>query len=330
MLLLSGIAVVVYTQINAVWGYDARIAILILSFIGTCLAAYISFTNPVTKWQQLRVAALAIESQIWIFRTRSGPYRTSGEEFDHSAEEMLGDFIQETKTNILEGADVKSTSFYSTAVSQNKHGQHDKNHPYFGSVDNYAKPTASKKQFFALRADKHNDHHDHVSKAKKKQAKEASKVDEQFNQKFLDKFKAIPHPKRPSLPMLGGLTSSPSKKSTGLELTSPNKPSIRRDTSQNSTNNNNTPNNNNHAFRDTNLSSYSDGDFFDFDNEEVDDNEPLHTEIDMTDHYKNLGNGVSLNAALEWLTKQDDEPDTRHRTFLNKHFEPLQPDLYIR
>jgi tetratricopeptide (TPR) repeat protein len=95
LMLMSGLAVVVFSQIKANWGYDAitRIAILILSFIATALAAYISFVNPVTKWQQLRMAALSIESNIWTFRTRSGIYRTSGEEFDHSAEETLADAL---------------------------------------------------------------------------------------------------------------------------------------------------------------------------------------------------------------------------------------------
>ena len=64
------------------------------------------------RWQQLRMAALSIESNIWTFRTRAGPYRTDGEAFDDSAEHALSEVLKEIKTSVLEGADIKSTAFY--------------------------------------------------------------------------------------------------------------------------------------------------------------------------------------------------------------------------
>ena len=112
--------------------------VIILSFIGTTVASYVTYTNPAVKWQQLRTAALSIESNIWTFRTRSGPYRTTGEGFDQSAEKMLSEMLKDIKEKVLEGADIKNTSFYARVKSQNKHGQHAPNSNNFGPVDNFA------------------------------------------------------------------------------------------------------------------------------------------------------------------------------------------------
>ena len=64
------------------------------------------------------MAALSIESNIWTFRTRAGPYRTDGEAFDDSAEHALSEVLKEIKTSVLEGADIKSTAFYRCACPQ--------------------------------------------------------------------------------------------------------------------------------------------------------------------------------------------------------------------
>jgi hypothetical protein len=112
--------------------------VIILSFIGTTVASYVTYTNPAVKWQQLRTAALSIESNIWTFRTRAGPYRTTGEGFDQSAEKMLSEVVKDIKEKVVEGADIKNTSFYARVKSQNKHGQHAPHSNNFGPVDNFA------------------------------------------------------------------------------------------------------------------------------------------------------------------------------------------------
>ena len=139
-MLLTGIAITVMSQIASIMVLDLRFVIIALSFLGSILAAYVAYTNPIVKWQQLRVAALSMESNIWMFRTRAGPYRTTGEDFDQSSEQLLGDVLRHIKTSVLESADVKSTSFFSHTSSYNKHGQHAPNHPTFGAIDSFVSP----------------------------------------------------------------------------------------------------------------------------------------------------------------------------------------------
>ena len=139
-ILLTGIAITVFSQIESILSFDSHFIIIALSFFASSLAAYVAYMNPIVKWQQLRVAALTIESNIWMFRTRAGPYRTTGEEFDQSSEQLLADALRHIKAGVLEGADVKSSSFYSRAISYNKHGQHAPSHPTFGATDNFVPP----------------------------------------------------------------------------------------------------------------------------------------------------------------------------------------------
>ena len=125
ILLAIGIAVTGLSLCDTILMFHSRSVIMALSFFGTAVVGYVTFTNPAMKWQQLRMAALAIESNLWFYRTRAGAYRTLGEGFEDSAEKILKEVIQDIKTVVLEGADVKSTSFYSISQSQNKHGQYD-------------------------------------------------------------------------------------------------------------------------------------------------------------------------------------------------------------
>merc|ERR1712216_329764 len=53
---------------------DAQYYILGLSVLGSLIASTVSYLNPALRWQQLRGAALSIESEIWKFRCRVGPY----------------------------------------------------------------------------------------------------------------------------------------------------------------------------------------------------------------------------------------------------------------
>lgn len=121
------------------YGIDFRTAIIVLSFVTTILVSYVAFMNPAVRWQQLRVAALQIESNIWMFRTRSGKYRSNREGFDSFAEKILIDELQGINSFVLEGADVKGTSFYSQSTSKNLHKQHNPNSKVFGPIGYFVK-----------------------------------------------------------------------------------------------------------------------------------------------------------------------------------------------
>ncbi len=117
--------------------FDSRQPILILSFISTAVVGYISYTNPAIRWQQLRMAALSIESNIWLFRTGAGVYRESSNDYMDRSIVLLNENIQEIKQIVLEGADIKSTAFYSTVKSKNLHNQHNPDSNIFGTLDDF-------------------------------------------------------------------------------------------------------------------------------------------------------------------------------------------------
>ena len=97
-------------------------AILVLSLSSTVATAYQTYHNPALRWQQLRAAALEIQSEIWVFRTRSGKYRASDERKNELAFRNALTFVQD---RILESADLKKTNFYGTEMdSFAKHNQH--------------------------------------------------------------------------------------------------------------------------------------------------------------------------------------------------------------
>ena len=68
-----------------------------------------------------------LESQIWMFRTRSGNYRIHGES-DDSSDILLQEQVEMIKKGVLEGADIKTTSFFGNFESPNLHQQHPKNY----------------------------------------------------------------------------------------------------------------------------------------------------------------------------------------------------------
>ena len=67
-----------------------------------------------------------MESQIWLFRTRSGDYRRAVDSDSDSsdADTLLQEQIQNIKNAVLEGADIKGTSFFGNFGSPNLHAQH--------------------------------------------------------------------------------------------------------------------------------------------------------------------------------------------------------------
>ena len=108
------------------------------SLLTTCVSAYVGFINPAQKWQQLRGAALRIESEIWVFRTHSGAYRASQGSRDSNPDVLFSQAILAIQESVLDGADVKATAFFGAKTSLNKHGQHAKGAKGFGHLDHIA------------------------------------------------------------------------------------------------------------------------------------------------------------------------------------------------
>jgi hypothetical protein len=72
-------------------------------------------------------AAMALESEIWMFRTRSGDYRIHNDS-DDASDILLQKQIESIKSAVLEGADIKTTSFFGRFESPNLHNQHPPNY----------------------------------------------------------------------------------------------------------------------------------------------------------------------------------------------------------
>lgn len=104
LFLLLGVAITAFSILNLtndIPGFNARIYILSVSFVAAALSAYVSYTNPSTKWQQLRVAAQAIQSNVWLFRSRAGVYRASpSSNGEKEADEALIEALLEIKSSV--------------------------------------------------------------------------------------------------------------------------------------------------------------------------------------------------------------------------------------
>ena len=140
-LLFLAMAITFLTLLNLTIGLTTRTAIVGIGFCASVLTSYVAYVNPAIKWQSLRMAAMAIKSNIWCFRTRAGPYRsntTNVGNFDHSADELLSASIKDIKDDVLMGADIKSTTFYSRVKSKNVHQQHPPDGS-FGALDNFSR-----------------------------------------------------------------------------------------------------------------------------------------------------------------------------------------------
>ena len=54
---------------------NRRRVIIGLSLATAVLTGLVTFLKPTARWMELRGGALTLESELWQFRTRSGPYR---------------------------------------------------------------------------------------------------------------------------------------------------------------------------------------------------------------------------------------------------------------
>jgi len=142
VLLVCGIAITtlgIFSQCTELDGLDdtgdtvMRYTVLGLSVLVSAIASLIAFINPVSKWQYLRGAALNIQSHIWKFRTRSNEYRLNTEsDFDHSADELLREEVENIKIGVTNTADISNTSLFGRVKSPNYHKQHSPTSESFG------------------------------------------------------------------------------------------------------------------------------------------------------------------------------------------------------
>ena len=87
-----------------------------LSLLSGILTGFVTIISPAQKWTRLRGAALAIESEVWQFRTRSGIYvQTHGasEGDENSVEQIFRSRVEHIKTQVLKSSGVLNTAFMS-------------------------------------------------------------------------------------------------------------------------------------------------------------------------------------------------------------------------
>jgi hypothetical protein len=80
---------------EAITDEQSRYIVIVLSLAGSLLASTAAYLNPAQRWQQLRGAALSLESEIWKFRTRAGPYAIAGKM-------SIGNYSRESERRLME------------------------------------------------------------------------------------------------------------------------------------------------------------------------------------------------------------------------------------
>lgn len=88
----------------------------VLALVSGILAGIVNIVSPAQKWTRLRGAALAIEGEIWRFRTRTGVYTENSSESDSGmepAEQNLQNRAEFIKQQVIKSAGVLNTHFMS-------------------------------------------------------------------------------------------------------------------------------------------------------------------------------------------------------------------------
>jgi len=93
---------------------DLQFVLVVLSTISSVVISFVTFLNPHTKWLQFRGGALALETEIWKFRTRTGAYTSAlnlSATVDREPENLLKDNVQLITTQVIKSASVSNTGF---------------------------------------------------------------------------------------------------------------------------------------------------------------------------------------------------------------------------
>jgi hypothetical protein len=121
VLLLIGAAATICTvvsinRLDIISAALRSVIIVVLSVIGTVTAALTAYVDPGTQWTQLAGAALALESECWKFRTRSGTYAletTKAKSGDGDTEQMLLNVVHAIRRHVSKSASISETDFSS-------------------------------------------------------------------------------------------------------------------------------------------------------------------------------------------------------------------------
>lgn len=103
--------------------------ILALAVFNSAAAGIITMLNPLTKWKTLRSTANMLTSQVFHFRTRTGPYAPRygmrAVDSDTRALRAFASTIQHATESVFETGDVAETAFFARhRASVAKHGQY--------------------------------------------------------------------------------------------------------------------------------------------------------------------------------------------------------------
>lgn len=130
MLIIGGLTIWVVTlkdlfphHMPSNWLVMSQNIVLALSLFGSLVAGLITMCEPSRKWLALRAAALAIESEVWKFRTRMGEYVGDPSisvlgrgEAERNAANTLSRHLIRLQERVG-GSGLKRTSFYSVATT---------------------------------------------------------------------------------------------------------------------------------------------------------------------------------------------------------------------
>jgi hypothetical protein len=71
-IVIGALTVIFLNDVGFIGAEDLAISVAVLALASGILAGLISTISPSQKWTRLRGAALAIECEVWRYRTRSG------------------------------------------------------------------------------------------------------------------------------------------------------------------------------------------------------------------------------------------------------------------
>jgi len=89
-------------------GDNTDMAAFLLSSASGLLLSVIGLLNPAKRWRQLRSSGLMLESMIWQYRTRTGPYRVSRVN-KMAAETALRETLLAWRESLVAGSDLNRT-----------------------------------------------------------------------------------------------------------------------------------------------------------------------------------------------------------------------------
>uniref|UniRef100_A0A7S0ECB3 SMODS and SLOG-associating 2TM effector domain-containing protein n=1 Tax=Hanusia phi TaxID=3032 RepID=A0A7S0ECB3_9CRYP len=87
-----------------------KVSIFLFSLSASVIGSIMAYLNPVTRWRSLRNIASRIESTIWMYRARVGPFAMTPGIVD-AAEMALRSRLLSLRNEILTSADVTETAF---------------------------------------------------------------------------------------------------------------------------------------------------------------------------------------------------------------------------